>query len=391
MKTVLRIFIFVGLLVIIVFLGPRFIFFGGRFTMPSESEFEAIAKNGQPIAQAICDYRSEHGLLPLELPDLVPTYLPKLSKVSGPGWEFEDGRLRHDAGIPRSYVIYTFVGKEEWSVLGEGISSHRLDVAGPVFRKPTLTGEALFNAQIAEYERRINHHHDSQYLNDNIKEFYQDKIDFLALAKQQGLLRAECERDARKYPNWCLPQIASAWSDASGSESEKQLVEWVRQHETFANYWYLSRYYRNKGDIPKALAVLEKAAASPFELYPPDSIRWSGYSFAFDAAQFSYEKSNYDLTIKICKHCESEPGSWGGCTLLEFEAAAELKLSKFQSAITNAQHVVAIASQNPMSAEIAPWYLSKLLEAAKAHDTNFEYHAMGTTYDEWSPFLEPEP
>ena len=379
------------ILVVFAFFGLRLLFLG-RLTLPSEAEFEAIAKNGQPIAQAICDYRSEHGLLPLVISDLVPMYLPKApDKAPESGWRFDGDRLSHNAGIPRSRVDYSFAG-EEWTVYGQGINKHRLNVAGPVSQKPALTGEALFAAQLAEYERRISYHPDNSYYNSRIKEYYGDKICFLGLAKRQNLLRAECERDTEKFPDWWLPQVALAESDELNTATEKQFVAWVRQHETFANYWYLARYYRDKGDNRAALAALDQAAKSPYEQYP-DWARWSGIGFAFDATRFSYENSNYDLTIKLCQHCEPIPGSWEGCTLLEFVAAAELKLMQFEPAITNAQRVVDIAKQHPMQVEIDVGNLSKLLEAAKAHDTNFEYqpHETEDPQWEWSLFVKPSP
>ena len=267
-------------------------------------------------------------------------------------------------------------------VWGEGISNHLLKVAGPISQRPALTGEALFAAQLAEYERRIYRHPD--------KGFYGDKICFLGLAKRQDLLRAECERDAKRFPDWWLPQIALAESDELNSETGKQFVAWVRQHETFVNYWYLARYYRDKGDKRAALVALEQAAGSPYEQYP-DWARWTGIGFAFDAAQFSYENGNYDLTIKLCQHCEPIPGSWEGCTLLEFVAAAELKLMHFEPAVINAQRVVAIASQQPMQVQIDVRNLSKLLEAAKAHDTNFVYHPGEAVDSEWPLFVKPTP
>ncbi len=388
LKIIGGIIILVCVLAILGFIGLRFLFLG-RLTFPSDAEYEAIAKSGQPIAQAICDYRSEHGLLPLVISDLVSMYLPKSSES---GWRFDGVMLLHNAGIPRSYVSCSFVGEDGWTVWGEGINKHRLNVSGPVSQKPALTGEALFVAQLAEYERRIDDHPDNSYYNSRIKGYYEDKISFLGLAKRQNLLRAECERDTKRFPDWWLPQMALAESDALNSDAGKQFVAWVHQHGTFVNYWYLARYFHNKGDIPAALTALEQASMSPYEAYP-DWARWSGIGFAFDSAQFSYENSNYNLTIKLCQHCEPIPGSWEGCTLLEFVAAAELKLMQFEPAITNAQRVVDIAKQHPMQVEIDVGNLSKLLEAAKAHDTNFEYqpHETEDPQWEWSMFVKPSP
>jgi hypothetical protein len=69
---VLKAFLISCLLIIAAWFGLRFLTLG-RFTLPSKADFEALAKNGEPIAQAISDYRSDHGLLPEKLDYLVPT------------------------------------------------------------------------------------------------------------------------------------------------------------------------------------------------------------------------------------------------------------------------------------------------------------------------------
>lgn len=371
---------------IILHFGLRYLL-TGRLTLPSDSEYEAIAKSGQPIAQAIEDYRGDHGLLPLVLSDLVPQYLPKLPES---GWRLGRPMLSHTAGLPRTYVSYSFTEGGEWRVWGAWVKNHRLNVPGPVMKKPALTGEALFQARLAEYERRIEHHPDTEYFNDRAKEFYEDKIDFLGLANRPELLRAECERDAKIYPKWWFPEMALAESDQLDTNAENRFVAWVHQHATFANYWLLARYYRDRDNTGAALAALAEGATSTFELYP-DSGRWSGYGYAFDAARFSYENGKYELTLELCRHCEPEAGYWGGCTLLEYVAASELKLSQFDAAITNTEQVVAIAGREPMQVDVDPKNLTKLLAAAKAHNTNYVYHANDAESSEWSLYVKPSP
>ena len=382
----LKILVLVCVLAVSAFFGCNFLFMG-RFTFPSEAEYEAIAKSGQPIAQAICDYRSEHGLLPLVLADIVPTYLPKAPQ---PGWWFDGDMLRHNAGIPRSYITYSFVGEGGWVVWGQGIN-HRLNAAGPASRKPVLTNEGLFTAQLAEYERRISHHPDNSYYNSRAKGYYEDKISFLGLAKRQDLLRAECERDAKRLPNWWLPEMVLAESDELNTDAERRFVTWVHEHGTFVNYWYLARYYRDKSDTNAALAALEQAATSPYEYYA-ENARWGGTAYSSDAAEFSYGCGKYDLTLRLCHHCESVEGSMEGQTLLEYVAAAELKLMQFDSAIAKAQRVVDIANQHPMEVHVDVQNLPALLAAAKAHDTNFVSHFSVPSADsEFSLFVKPSP
>ncbi len=85
----LKAFIIICLLVVAAGFGLRFLALG-RFTLPSKPDYEAIAKSGEPIAQAISDYRSDHGLLPEKWDDLVPMYFDSPLTT---GWQFDGGSL----------------------------------------------------------------------------------------------------------------------------------------------------------------------------------------------------------------------------------------------------------------------------------------------------------
>jgi len=105
----------------------------GHLHYPTTADYENIAKAGQPVLQAICDYRSDHGSLPQTLDDIVPAYLPQKPE----GWDYDKNNcLSHRAGFPHTYVLYWFEGGEanEWRLRGEG-GNYRLDVPGPTIKK----------------------------------------------------------------------------------------------------------------------------------------------------------------------------------------------------------------------------------------------------------------
>ncbi len=376
-----------GALAIVGYFGLRILILG-RLTMPTDADFEAIAKSGQPIVQAMEDYRTDHGLLPLAISDLVPRYLPQ---VPEPGWWLEEWSLVHSAGLPRSDVRYTFGEKAGWTVAGDGINYHPLNMPGPILTRPALTGEALFQAQRDEYEKRINHHPQTEEYRDKdvVRELYQDKIDFLGLAGRPDLLGQECERDLKIYPHWWLPQMALAESEPLDTNIENGFVTWVQRHGTFFNYWYLARYYRDHGRTAAALAALDQAGELLFVEYPSDAYS-TGDFFASDAARYTYERGDYELTLKLCRHCQLALGQYDE-ELLQYVAASELRLGKFDAAITDAQSVVAVASERQMSDDVDPHNLLKLLDAAKAHDTNFFYQTRDTEGFQWRLFMRPRP
>lgn len=98
-------------------------------------DFEAIAKEGVPIAQAISDYRSDHGVLPQDLNDVVPAYLPKRPKY----WDYYEGSLDHFSCLPHTDICFDFDGDAaQWRLIGEYASNVTLNVPGPASKKPAI-------------------------------------------------------------------------------------------------------------------------------------------------------------------------------------------------------------------------------------------------------------
>src|SRR5262245_52694119 len=98
------------LLVIGCWYGLRYLFLG-RWTLPTTADFAAVAQRQQCVAQAICDYRADHGMLPQMLDDLVPTYLDRVPE--GMGHALDGQRLSVHAGVPHTYVYYDFQPGQE--------------------------------------------------------------------------------------------------------------------------------------------------------------------------------------------------------------------------------------------------------------------------------------
>lgn len=82
------------------------------------------AEEHQYIAQALSDYKSQHGALPPKLEDLVPDFLPKKPLIDYSPGNGTDGYfiIRTGPGFwgpDLAYVIYRFGGEEPgWSTSG---------------------------------------------------------------------------------------------------------------------------------------------------------------------------------------------------------------------------------------------------------------------------------
>lgn len=338
---------------------------------------EAVAKSGQHILQAICDYRSDRGLFPEKLDDLVPTYLPKLEK-SGWSWDFCDPVLSHRGGQPHSIVFYRFAGWNagEWHWHGDSAyADRRVNVMGPVIKPSTLTGETLLESRLVEYERRISRHSGEIWV-------YTDKINFLGAANRTDLLHEDCERAAKLFPDWWLPRMTLAKLGQS-TESDQRFETWVQEHATFNSYSYLARHYRDRGNTAAALRILDRAVDQPIIKEPKDS-RWLGAHCLFDACRFAYETGSNELALRLARLWELRATTYGEKSWLAFEAAAELRLGEFEAAVAHASKIADIARRDETWAK----GLAELLRATQTRDTNFVYQA-GDPEPHWALFAEP--
>ena len=367
----------------------------GRITGPPKTkDFEAIAREGQPLAQAISDYRSDHGLLPESFSDLVPAYLPQRPKE----WSWDGTCLTHRSGAPHTIVGYWFVEGDlaHWKVRGE-YQNQELSVPGPIEKKSSVSADAIFATRLAEFEKRINTKPRDFYA-------YRDKIDFAIFSKSNDIAIAECERAAKVLPNWWLPPMALAVLRTNDTQAEQNFKSWVQVHPTFINYWYLSRFYRDKDDNDAAFAALDTATASAFSsdaaqldevkrdfrlavqgkpsqpsksiTETPDDAYWNSDGFANDAARFCGENRNYALVLKIIRHCEIEN--------MALQASAELGLGQFDAAIADAQKA---AVSDPQS--VWARNLPQFLQAAEAHNTNFWFETREDEDSDWALFQVP--
>src|SRR5437773_582058 len=96
--------------------GLRYRLIGDK--VPSTADYCAIAKKHQFIVQAIYDFRAERGLLPEDLHDLVPDYVPHV--IVDPSISYDGNTLDIHAGVPHTSVSYSFrPDREGWFAGGD--------------------------------------------------------------------------------------------------------------------------------------------------------------------------------------------------------------------------------------------------------------------------------
>lgn len=339
------------------------------FSFLFEVKPETLARQGLPIAQAISDYQRDHGLFPEKVADLVPRYLQKSPSKE---WRMELGdraALGRRGGAPHTSIRYWFSGPKagQWRYYPDGgYRQPQIAVPGPVATESPLSGEALFAAQLTEYEHRIARHPRELW-------YYEDKICFLGLSNRTVLLLADCERAAKEFPDWWLPQFTRALYSPTNSEARQEFESWVQAHGSHVNYWLLATYYREKAEVVNALVALNGLTKQPFVKYP-EITRWgSGGRFLFDACKFAYAQRDFGLCLKLAQHYRSGGTTYEEQSRLEFETAAELASGNFATAVDYARNV------SPA-----------LLQAVEARDTNY-FHKFDDPEPHWNLFREPTP
>jgi len=178
--------------------------------------------------------------------------------------------------------------------------------------------------------------------------------------------------------------MALAELDPSDPEARQRFEDWVREHGTFNNYWFLARYYRDQSNTPAALEILNQAL-DELVIKRPEDMRLQGPDLLYDACNFAYENGHFELCRNLARQWE-ERGSTGEKSWLAFAAAAELKLGQFDSALNHATRIANIASHGSAGAA----NVDELLRAVRERDINYVYVAGDPGFN-WVLFEEPMP
>jgi hypothetical protein len=278
-------------------------------------------------------------------------------------------------------------GLEEGTVFDpfKGIDLSRLVITGET--KPSASSRPSGPVTDPEQARMI------EYLGHRIAaepaswRTYAEKICYLLSINRKADALADCKAAAQVLPKWWRPQMALlvfAEPD-SREEVEAKFRQWVEANPAFIHWWYLCRYYRDRGRDSDAVAALQNAVKYPLESVDEDE-GWVPAAFAFDAASYAYQQKQYVLVLEIARVWSSPRGvySYVSDDMYAFRAAAELALGQFPAAKADADKVVKAAAEHAIWAD----NLSELQKAAQAEDRDFRYEP-GSSGGDWSLFPTP--
>ena len=361
-----------------VMVGARYLLFG-RFPTPTVKDFAAIAQKNRYLVQAAYDYKADNGMWPQKFADLTPKYLPAVPGY--PAISLDNHNLSIATGFSHSGICYCFqTGKEGWSANGDfGIGA--LPLPRLASTRPTLSGDELIRARLAEYDRLIalNDAADSNYYT---RRNYTQKIVFLLSISRKADALQTCHAAEAKFPDWWRPVVAAA-AIADPDESPQEeiaLRDWVERFPAFIHCWYLSRYYRDHNKNSLALEALRSAVKHSLADTDPD-LTWVPDAFAFDAADYACRQRQPELVLDITRLWALPRGvyDYHNDNLDVFRAAAELQLGHFDDAAADLDRVMKKGNTGALWAH----HLDQIHQAIMAKDKSFTYDA-GTLPAGWS-------
>lgn len=340
----------------------------GRLFAPTTSEFVALARKNQYIVQAAYDYRAERGMWPQDFADLIPDYLTE--RPAGPLTVLGNQTLSVHADAPHTGLCYSFrAGEEGWSAVGD-FGAGPLPMPTVASTRPAVTGDALVRARLAEYDRRIARDRpDAAHF---VRLNYARKVAYLvSLGRQADALDA-CRAACRAVPDWWRPQMLAAVL-APPDEAPRAQAEfraWVAAHPTFIHYWYLCRFYRDRGRHDEAVAALRQGVTQSLADADPDG-EWVPDAHAFDAAGYACQRGQPELVLQVAALWEQprEVYTYHNDNLHAFRAAAELALGRPDEAKADLDAVVAAGKSHGLWAG----NLDRLARAVAAQDRTFVY------------------
>jgi hypothetical protein len=335
----------------------------GWRTPPSPEEDLAAARDGQPIVEAIYQYREDVGVWPRGLGDLVPTYLPEEPQ----GWRHVWAQhgywsLTCFAGYPHSAVRFS-VGPDTpggWKVTGGDWDADLAGAPGEPRPDPADPQER-HRRFVREMRRRIAGEPDDI-------DHRRKLIDVLVERGELAAARQECRECRDQFPRHWWPVLMRAILDhrEQRDQPERLLKEWAEQRGDFWHRYLLAQFYLLTGQDERGHAELQVAARSGMlprtaEISRPDAAAWR-------AAALLLAKEDYHSVLALCGHWEDY---WrrerGDISFFAFRAAVYLKLGEFDKA----REQIETADRKRLGREWAE--LVNLRRAVRERDRDFTY------------------
>ncbi len=277
---------------------------------PAEAKKAAtqLAKEGEPLVQAIYKFRNEWGLWPISLDELPA---PVLDKKAMPGWKYnwtgKGWKLRHLQGFPDWAAYYVHQGEEVgWKIGDGGDDEANLNVPvvkpkSEILPKETQIKkcETLFEKRVKAFPQQIIH--------------YEGFATFFLKEGELESARKACVKCREKWPEHWWPNAVLAQIEAKMGRfdaAEKEFVAYTKKRKDFPHAFLLARFYAEAGKKQEAFKVLKEGCSLPivdFDLPYKDTgenLVPGAKQVAWCGAWLCYELGNYDLGIEICDRWE---------------------------------------------------------------------------------------
>ncbi|MFO0936324.1 MAG: hypothetical protein U0798_07425 [Gemmataceae bacterium] len=314
------------------------------------------------IAQAICDFHAQNGLMPIDLQELVPEYVKSLPNNASQIYHRPILSFEYD--LFGTYIHYSFKTEEEgWyssGTFGIGV----IPISKVIPSVTPQVGDALVQARLAVYDRRIRdpeREMNSRY----------EKISYLVSLNRTDDAYRECRAAVEVHPNWLLGQYGCIiFAPVIESQmAESRFRKWVEGNPAFIHFWYLARYYRDRGRTKDAVDAIRQGVKHPLE--DVGYSVWVPHAYAFEAATFACQQKEPELVLAITEMWADPRGvyNYPDDNLPAFRAAAKLALGHFAEARIEADRVIATSRQRAIWA----MNLDALDSAIQRKDRSFIY------------------
>lgn len=355
-----------------------------------DDHFAVFKARNTPIIEAIYTFKSNHGLWPCSLAELVPGLL-KSQTIRGADycWQTNSWTLCGYEAFPRYILRYEMRGRGEagW-VIDDGVEPKRIRNGAFALSQSAVSDAEMARRRIAVLESRIH-----RYPNELVHH-----AGLVCLYFRRGCYRdarERCLQCAKRWPMHWWPHLMLGHIDIKlglHDKAEQQFGMFTSPHDDLPHWYLIGQCYAAAGEMSKARRALARAARSPL----PDDTRFSplndprlmrgGAGFAWEAAALCYNNSWFAESLAICAAWERlrMQRGYGDQSYWSLRAACYLAQNKLPEARVAIDKMLVIAKQRSVWAA----NVNELKAAIQKHDSRYRYDP-GVS-DTFSVFIDYE-